>query len=128
MNRRLSSRVAASVAIVVLILGCKPNQTGDGYTRGAVINCAAASVRENWPQAYPAVMNCLVAILVAPMVCLDAIPVATAVGIDTVACIVRGVHVAASMGDAPTDAVSVRKAERSREWLERTGFRFEGEP
>lgn len=115
------------VAIFAVVPGCRTTQGGGGQLTSRVVNCSTEAVRDAWPRAYPEVMHCLTAIMEAPMTCLDAIPTAVQVGIDTVACIVRGAHVEAARQSerSPGDTVSLRKAERSRAWLDSKGLVFE---
>lgn len=93
-----------------------------------VVSCAISAVQREWPQAYPQVQTCLSAIVMStPMACLDAIPGALQVGIDTVACIVSAVgkEAASQLGANSSDVVSARKAERAQAWLETRKIRVE---
>lgn len=115
--------------LVVVLAGCAHTPEGPDAVSGAgprVINCASRAVGENWTRAYPEVMKCLTVVLVNPVECLDAVPTAVKVGIDVVACIVRDTAKTAGMqAENPgADAVTVRKAERSRVYLDLRAFEF----
>lgn len=117
--------VLCAFLMVINFAGCA---TKPEVTARKAVNCAARSVGSSWTRAYPEVMRCLTVVMVDPVECLDAVPAMVKVGVDTVACIVRDTAKVASMrvqgyGD-DADAVTVRKAERSREYLTRQGFTF----
>ena len=118
------------LAAVVLIshLSCRTTTDPDVVSGAGhrVVNCAAKAVGDNWTRAYPEVMKCLTVVLINPTECLDAVPSVVKATVDTVACIVRDTAKTAGMAakDPDADAVTVRKAERSREYLERRGFEF----
>lgn len=104
--------------------GCHaPTKT---WTAGAV-SCATDAVRNNWGRAYPEVQTCLTSLDSDPIKCLDAIPGLISVGVDVVACIVRGSGQEASMqaNRNPDDALSRRKAERANMYLIAHGFEFQ---
>ncbi len=117
----------AAVLLAVYFAGCKTGGP-EGPTGPMVFDCSKQAVSDNWAHAYPQVMHCLTAIIADPVACLDAVPVAAKVAVDVVACIVRDVGKEAGMreGDKDVDAVTVRKAERSREYLSRRQWTFEG--
>lgn len=118
----------AILAASAMVPGCKTTGAGDGgATAPTVISCSSAAVREHWPRVYPAVMHCLVSVTSAPIACLDSLPDVLRVGLDVVACAVRGVDREAAMQgtEAANDAISVRKVERARAWLDHRGLRFE---
>jgi hypothetical protein len=100
-------------------LACRP-APGEPSWPTRTINCAVEAVHREWPHAYPQVQTCLTTITTAPMACLDALPAALQVGIDTVACIVSSVgkEAAAQLEANSQDVVSARKAERAQAWLE----------
>lgn len=116
--------VAALVAILTTCPGCRgPVKTWVG----GVVSCSTDAVRANWARAYPEVQNCLISLEVDPIVCLDAIPTVLSIGIDVVACIVRGSgQEAASQANAnPDDIASRRKADRANTYLIAKGFVFQ---
>lgn len=125
-----AAALSVLLSFVLLVLSCRPPKPGETYDKATAISCATASVKEAWPRAYPEVMHCLMAIMTNPISCLDAIPAALHVGVDTIACIVRGAEKEAGMqADQNTaDVLSVRKAERARAWLDYRGVRFQPDP
>jgi hypothetical protein len=120
------------IAIVITIgllsvSSCKTDSAARDGAGNRLVSCAADSVRRSWPTAYPHVQHCLTGIMDSPLACLDALPSAIGVAIETVACIVRdaGRAAAAQQGENPDDVVTVRKAERARAWLDARGFMFQ---
>jgi hypothetical protein len=116
--------VAALAVILTTCPGCRgPVKTWVG----GVVSCSTDAVKANWPRAYPEVQRCLVSLEVDPIVCLDAIPTVLSIGIDVVACIVRGSgQEAASQANAnPDDIASRRKADRASTYLIAKGFQFQ---
>jgi hypothetical protein len=117
--------IGCVLAVLLTSLGCRPPKDGTTWS-GKAISCATDSVRHNWGRIYPEVQNCLVSIAVEPVACLDAIPAALQVGIETVACIVRGSgeEAAAQSRANPRDFASARKADRAEQYLQAKGFTF----
>jgi hypothetical protein len=113
--------------VVLGTMACRPTAPGEPSMPSRAIKCATEAVQREWPHAYPQVQTCLTTITTAPMACLDALPAALQVGIDTVACIVSSVgkEAAAQLGANSKDVVSARKAERASAWLEMRKIRVE---
>lgn len=128
-REHLQNLIVALMAVLVLAAalavapGCRKPVT---WTGGA-ITCATDGVRNNWGRIYPEVQNCLVVVSIDPIQCLDAIPTILEVGVDVVACIVRGTgqEAAAQYNRNPDDIVSARKAERANTWIKAKGFEFQ---
>lgn len=118
--------VLVALALALLVFYAAGCASTPEITRGKVVNCTSQAVGQNWTKAYPEVMRCLTALIDSPVVCLDAIPTVAKVGIDVVACIVRDVGKSAGMAArvSEADAVTVRKAERAHDYLERRAFAF----
>lgn len=117
--------VVVLVLSAVAIVSCKPN-VPETWTGGA-INCTTEAVQNNWSRAYPEVQSCLTVLSEDPISCLDALPAIVKVGIDVVACIVRGTgqEAAAQYRSNPTDGLSARKAERADRYIKTKGFVFQ---
>lgn len=116
----------AGLAAALLLGSCRPPKDGTTWT-GQAISCATDAVRHQWGRVYPQVQNCLVSIAEEPGQCLDAIPAALSVGIEVVACIVRGSgdEATAQSRANPRDVVSARKADRAQQYLMSKGFVFQ---
>lgn len=118
------SVLVISVTVAVFATSCRaPVKT---WTGGA-ISCATDAVRNNWSRAYPEVQTCLISLEVEPLACLDAIPTVLMIGVDVVACIVRGSgQEAASQANInPNDIAAARKADRANKYLIAKGFAFQ---
>jgi hypothetical protein len=116
--------VAISVGFAVFCSSCRgPVKT---WTGGA-ISCATDAVRNNWSRAYPEVQTCLISLEVEPIKCLDAIPSVLMIGVDVVACIVRGSgqEAASQANHNPNDIAAARKADRANQYLIAKGFAFQ---
>lgn len=99
-----------------------------GTLAGRVISCTTEAVRTQWPTVVAPVNDCLAL----PdgsdwRGCLDVIVRTTKVGIDVVACVVKGQgeRFAAAAATNPDDVRSSRAAGRARAYTE--GVKFEGE-
>lgn len=120
--------VLGGIVALAAVLGICPGCHGPAKTwTGGVISCATGAVRNNWARAYPEVQSCLISVESEPITCLDAIPALVSVGVDVVACIVRGSgQEAASQANAnPNDYAAARKAERANMYLIAKGFAFQ---
>ena len=129
MHKKLGVIVLCWVLLLLTIsvLGCKTTGGPDAPVTpvgvgSKIISCTSEVVTHNWARVYPGVMHCLTAPLESPMSCLDAIPAA----IDVVGCIVRNIgRTAAMQADKNEgDVVTLRKAERSRAYIESRGLQF----
>jgi hypothetical protein len=91
------------------------------------INCTTEAVSRNWATVYPAAMNCLTAVMDSPMSCLDSLAPTLGVAFEVVACVVRttGTEAAMQEGKNPNDAVTIRKAERAKAWIDARNLVFE---
>jgi hypothetical protein len=125
--RDVALLVGLIVALWVVLFACpgcrKPDQTWGGNA----ISCVGDGIRNNWSKVYPEVQSCLVVLAVDPVQCLDALPGVLSVGIEVVACIVRGTGQEAAMqaNANPGDVVSRRKADRANQYLIAKGFAFQ---
>lgn len=121
----LAAAVALALAAVCMVCpGCRaPVKTW----AGGAITCATDAVRDNWARAYPEVQSCLISLEVEPIKCLDAIPSLLSVGVDVVACIVRGSgqEAASQANRNPDDIASRRKADRASQYLIAKGYEFQ---
>jgi hypothetical protein len=116
--------VSALLALLAVCPGCHtPVKT---WTGGA-ITCATDAVRDNWAHAYPEVQTCLISLEVDPIKCLDAVPSLISVGVEVVACIVRGSgqEAADQANRNPDDVASRRKADRANMYLIAKGYTFQ---
>jgi hypothetical protein len=121
--------LAMLLMVVLVVLASGANGCGHSppaWTGGA-ISCTSQAVQRNWTRAYPEVQTCLSVASVDPIKCLDAVPSLVQVGIDVVACIVRGSgkEASAQFNTNPSDELSGRKAARAELWIREKGFQFQ---